>query len=143
YNQQLADDNNRLTSVKDSVRTLGICRKINKTLTQKQKVIALIRLLEMVMSEATVSSQAMEIITTVATVFNIDPSEYRLIELFVQSDGSEESSDLRVIQTLPSTEADRPGENRLIFLAIRSVSTYFVKYIGRESNVLNGFIMQP
>src|SRR5512140_3836686 len=29
----------KLTSMKDSVRTLSICRKINKTLTQKQKVI--------------------------------------------------------------------------------------------------------
>ena len=28
----------KLTSVKDSVKTLAICRKINKTLTQKQKM---------------------------------------------------------------------------------------------------------
>jgi hypothetical protein len=35
----------KLTSVKDSVKTLGICKKINKTLTQKQKVIVLIKLL--------------------------------------------------------------------------------------------------
>ena len=27
----------KLTSMKDSVRTLSICKKINKTLTQKQK----------------------------------------------------------------------------------------------------------
>src|SRR5690606_36999966 len=52
----------RMTSVKDSVRTLGICKKINKTLTQKQKVITLIRLLEMVAAESTMSSQAMNII---------------------------------------------------------------------------------
>ena len=30
----------KLTNVKDSVRTLGLCRKINKTLNQKQKVVA-------------------------------------------------------------------------------------------------------
>ena len=34
----------KLTSVKDSVKTLGICKKINKTLTQKQKVVVLIKL---------------------------------------------------------------------------------------------------
>src|SRR6478609_3780744 len=34
------------TSMKDSVRTLAICKKINKTLAQKQKTIVLIRLLE-------------------------------------------------------------------------------------------------
>ncbi len=143
YHQQLTDDNNRLTSVKDSVRTLGICRKINKTLTQKQKVITLIRLLEMVTSEATVSSQAIEITTTVATVFNIDPNDYRLIEMFVRSDGSEELPNLRIIDTLHPSDPCQSSEGRLIFLAIRSVSTYFVKYVGRESNTLNGFIMQP
>lgn len=35
-------------SVKDSIITLGICKKINKTLTQKQKVIVLIKLLELI-----------------------------------------------------------------------------------------------
>jgi ABC transport system ATP-binding/permease protein len=34
----------KLTSVKDSVKILGICKKINKTLTQKQKVVVLVRL---------------------------------------------------------------------------------------------------
>ncbi|MBN2812737.1 MAG: hypothetical protein JXQ80_01605, partial [Bacteroidales bacterium] len=38
----------KLTSVKDSVRILGLCKKINKTLTQKQKVVALVRLFEIV-----------------------------------------------------------------------------------------------
>ncbi len=32
----------KLTSVKDSVRILGLCKKINKTLTQKQKVVVLV-----------------------------------------------------------------------------------------------------
>ncbi len=38
----------KLTSVKDSVRILGLCKKINKTLTQKQKVVALLRLFEII-----------------------------------------------------------------------------------------------
>ena len=33
----------KLTSVRDSVRILGLCKKINKTLTQKQKVVSGIR----------------------------------------------------------------------------------------------------
>lgn len=149
YNQQAEEDAKRLTSVKDSVRTLGICRKINKTLTQKQKVIVLIRLLEMVGSEKNFTVQAMEIITTVATVFNIDPQEYKLIETFVIAKGMEDlnSPDLRIVETLQHEVApgkhDHQAEGRLIFMAIRSVSTYFVKYLGKEANVLNGFIMQP
>ena len=149
YNRQAEDDARRLTSVKDSVRTLGICRKINKTLTQKQKIIVLIRLLEMVGSEKNFTAQAMEIITTVATVFNIDVQDYKLIEIFVMAKDMEEldSPDLRIIETPQHGSAagdhGHQSDGRLIFMAIRRVSTYFVKYLGKESGVLNGFIMQP
>jgi uncharacterized tellurite resistance protein B-like protein len=73
-------DRKKLTSVKDSVKTLAICRKINKTLTQKQKVVVLIKLLELVGSDRNFSSQRMEIINTVSEVFNIESEEYKLIE---------------------------------------------------------------
>src|SRR5688572_6280482 len=49
YNKQaLESDKIALTSVKDSIKTLSICKKINKTLTQKQKVVVLIKLIELV-----------------------------------------------------------------------------------------------
>src|SRR5690606_41217088 len=69
------DGKKRLTSVKDSVKTLGICKKINKTLTQKQKVVVLIKLLELVSTDKNFTSQRMEIINTVSTVFNIVKDE--------------------------------------------------------------------
>src|SRR5690606_9576787 len=77
----------KLTSVRDSVKTLAICRKINKTLTQKQKVIVLIKLFELVCSDKNFTTQRMEIIDTVATTFNIDKEEYKLIETFVIKEG--------------------------------------------------------
>src|SRR5512133_1425825 len=76
----------KLTSMKDSVRTLSICRKINKTLTQKQKVIVLISLFEMLRSEQLYTEQRMGIITTIATVFNISNEELELISNFIRSD---------------------------------------------------------
>src|SRR6187401_3406868 len=78
-----ADEGARLTSVKDSVRTLGICKKINKTLTQKQKVVVLIKLLELVGTDKNFTPQRMEIINTASSVFNIVQEEYHLIENFV------------------------------------------------------------
>lgn len=74
---------NKLTSVRDSVKSLGICRKINKTLTHKQKVIVLIKLLELVGSDRNFTAQRMEIINTVSTVFNISKDDYKVIEAFV------------------------------------------------------------
>src|SRR6188768_1610323 len=84
YGKNEEDDGKaKLTSVRDSVKTLGICKKINKTLTQKQKVVVLTKLLELVGSDKNFSPQRREIINTVSTVFNIVQDEYTLIESFV------------------------------------------------------------
>src|SRR3954463_11509661 len=77
------EEKQKLTSVKDSVKTLGICKKINKTLTQKQKVVVLIKLLELVATDKNFTPQRMEIINTASNVFNIIQDEYTLIENFV------------------------------------------------------------
>src|SRR5688500_18968457 len=85
YGKDEDDSRSRLTSVKDSVKTLGICKKINQTLTQKQKVVVLIKLLELVGSGNNFSPQRKDIINTVSSVFNLDQREYSAIENFVIS----------------------------------------------------------
>ncbi|WP_276369227.1 ATP-binding cassette domain-containing protein [Chryseolinea sp. H1M3-3] len=142
----------RLTSVKDSVKTLGICKKINKTLTQKQKVVVLIKLLELVGTDKNFTPQRMEIINTVSTVFNILQYEYQLIEGFVIS---EDARSLNYVDILLLDKDHSAEENKiykhvhghiegsLIFMRVQSVDMYFTKYLGEESNMLNGFPMQP
>src|SRR5512145_1821084 len=66
----------KLTSVRDSVRILGLCKKINKTLTQKQKVVVLVRLFEIVNADRKFSDQRMQIINTVADVFKVEKEEF-------------------------------------------------------------------
>lgn len=147
-----ADDGKaKLTSVKDSVKTLGICRKINKTLTQKQKVVVLIKLLELVGTDKNFSPQRREIINTVSTVFNIVQDEYDLIETFVISETAE-SLDFPDILMVNAREKAEEGKSykhvhghiggNLIFLRVQSVDMYFTKYLGEELNVLNGFTMK-
>src|SRR5690606_25277109 len=144
------DGKKKLTSVKDSVKTLGICRKINKTLTQKQKVVVLTKLLELVGTDKNFSPQRREIINTVSTVFNISGEEYELIENFVIS---EETGTLDFDDILIVSEEPDPGKSKskhlhghiggsLIFMRVRSVDLYFTKYLGEEINTLNGFPIQ-
>ncbi|MFO0505349.1 MAG: ATP-binding cassette domain-containing protein, partial [Chryseotalea sp.] len=146
------DGKKKLTSVKDSVRTLGICRKINKTLTQKQKVVVLTKLLELVNVDKNFSPQRKEIINTVSTVFNIVEEEYKLIESFATSDNKETLGykDILVVE-----ESDKAPDGALYhhlhghvdglltFMRVRSVDMYFSRYIGNETNLLNGFPMSP
>src|SRR6187431_67389 len=148
YGEEEDDGKKKLTSVKDSVKTLGICKKINKTLTQKQKVVVLIKLLELVSTDKNFTDQRMEIINTVSTVFNIVQEEYDLIESFVRA---EDSSTLNFADILLLNSAAHGEEGKiykhvhghiggsLIFMRVRGVEMYFTKYLGEESNILNGF----
>lgn len=152
YNKQhLEEERTHQTSVKDSIKTLSICKKINKTLTQKQKVVVLIKLLELVVSDGQLSPQRNEIINTVSTVFNIIKDEYKLIETFVVS---RNASDLNFKDILIADQGSDQHEGlqkrahvhvegTLVFMCLSSVDMYFAKYMGEDSNLLNGFTMQP
>src|SRR5688572_7076761 len=141
----------KLTSVKDSVKTLGICKKINKTLSQKQKDVVLIKLFELVSSDKNFTAQRREIINTVSTVFNIGKEEYFLIENFVISENARSLNfaDILLVNAEAKGEEGKLYKHvhghingDLIFMRVRSVEMYFTKYLGEELNVLNGFTMQ-
>jgi len=137
---------NKLTSVKDSVRILGLCKKINKTLTQKQKVVALLRLFEIVNADRKFTDQRMAIINTVAEVFNISQEEFLSIESFViKTDATElDNSSLLIIndkvqryenaKKIQTKHLDRD----IFILRVNSVDLYFLKYTGNEDLFLNG-----
>lgn len=139
-------DKVKLTSVKDSVRILGICKKINKTLTQKQKIIVLVRLFELVNADRKFSEQRMAIIHTVSEVFKLTRDEFRNIESFViyneitevdnpgnliindQENNSNEAKHIRV----------EALDGNLFILQVKSVDLYFMRYTGNEDLFLNG-----
>jgi len=136
----------KLTSVKDSVRILGICKKINKTLTQKQKVIALVRLFELVNADRKFSEQRMAIINTVAEVFKLTKEEFLSIESFVINNNIEEldySSNLIIndkedqCKNAKHVKVEALDEN-IIILQVKSVDLYFMRYNGSEDLFLNG-----
>jgi ABC-type multidrug transport system ATPase subunit len=136
----------KLTSVKDSVRILGLCKKINKTLTQKQKVVVLVRLFEIVNADRQFTDQRMQIINTVAEVFNVAKDEFAGIETFVvKNDGNVlDDSNILVIsdrrEKLRNTKqiATKQLNGDIFVLKIKSVDLYFLKYTGNEDLFLNG-----
>ena len=136
----------KLTSVKDSVRVLGICKKINKTLTQEQKVVSLLRLFELVNADRKFSHQRMAIINTVAEVFKVSKEEFQNIETFVLKNEPEEldlpdilliSSDQPALTNAKFIETDEL-QKMIAILRVPSVDLYFLKYTGSESLFLNG-----
>ncbi|MGF1533110.1 MAG: ATP-binding cassette domain-containing protein [Bernardetiaceae bacterium] len=138
----------RGTSVSDSVKILGICKKINKTLTQQQKVIVLFKLLEMLAADNEFTPQRMEIIDTVSRVFNIPKEEYAIVESFVKASSSYEiidHEDILVFDEETPPEGSRRKyidsqllDGEIIFARVPSVGLYFTKYTGQDEIFLNG-----
>ncbi len=136
----------KLTSVKDSVRTLGLCKKINKTLTQKQKVVVLVRLFEIVNADRKFSDQRMALINTVAEVFNISQDEFKSIELFVIKNEPKELDDGNICIINDKQEKYKKAkristkqlDTNILILRVTSVDLYFLKYTGNQELFLNG-----
>ncbi len=143
------DNKKKLTSVKDSVRILGICKKINKTLTQEQKVVVLVRLYELVNTDRKFTDQRMAIINTVAEVFNLSKEEFREIERFVLKNKPDEmdQSNILIISDSPLSGSfskfllTEKLEGNIFILRVPSVELYFLKYTGHEDLFLNGLVV--
>ena len=106
------NDEIKLTSVLDSVKILAICKKINKTLNQSQKVVVLLRLYELVNSDKKFTDQRMDIITTVADVFKINRNEKNDIEYFVTGKTSNELFDKNTL--IINDRGHIPAESRYL-----------------------------
>lgn len=140
----------KLTSMKDSIRSVALCRKINKKLTRKQKVVVLVRLFELLKSDGRYTEQGLGIIHTAADVFNISAGELDLISFFIREDDpfAYDHENMLVIQSPDSMET-RPDchirqlageglDGSIRILWVKSVDLLFVRYQGKNYISLNG-----
>ena len=135
-----------IPSVKDSVKIFTICKKINKTLTQGQKVVVLLRLYELINADRQFTPQRMNIINTVAEVFKISSDEFAVTEQFVRNDSFRKLVNPAIMMMSPDEEECEYCKKTLsgyrdtwIFvLRIASVDLYFVKYYSNDQLYLNG-----
>jgi ABC-type multidrug transport system ATPase subunit len=139
----------RLTSMKDSVRILGICKKINKQLNREQKVVVLVRLYELISTDMKLTEQRMAIISTVAQVFKLPKNEISAIESFVLHSEAEKLNlpDFLLVNSEEGTEAENKhiqttGLNgSIILLRVKSADLYFMRYTGDQELFLNGMVI--
>lgn len=133
-------------SVKDSVKILGICKKINRTLNQEQKVVVLMRLYELVNSDRQFTQQRMNIINTVAEVFKISQEEFAATEQFVKNDDPENLKNNAILVLQPGIRdceickkmVHGYNDTTIVVLRIPSVDLYFIKYYSNDQLYLNG-----
>lgn len=141
--------NRKRTSV-NSVKVLKICTQINEELTQRQKVIVLIRILEFIFANDDISDQEYEFAETVADTFNISRDEFKLCLDFVKAEANDRIDSPHYLVADTNTENTYQysehiySESLIGFLRvvqINSVNTYFVKYYGDHQLYLNGQVL--
>ncbi|MDA3953890.1 MAG: ATP-binding cassette domain-containing protein [Bacteroidales bacterium] len=134
-----------------SVRLLKICTQINEELTQRQKNVVLVQLLEFIKSGGEITEQEMDFITTVADSFYIQQDEYQEIENFVFF-GEDKLPDTKKLLIIDNNESFK-HENiyhmansllagQLRVLAVASANMYYIKYIGKSELYLNGQLLE-
>jgi ABC transport system ATP-binding/permease protein len=148
-------NNEKRVSVMDSVSTIGIAKKINKILTQKQKIVVLIRVFELIKADETGFDLKYAIIKTLAEVFNISSFDFKLVEAFILTNSIQEieKSELLIIDgnnnLLKVSEANIDLTNQqqraglIYFLRIHSVNLILFKTSERVDVKWNGNAIHP
>lgn len=131
----------------NSVKVLKICTQINLELTQEQKVVVLLRLIEFINSNEEIVEQEFEFVNTVAETFNIDNVEFVRCLNFVQAkiDSIPDSSKILVFdnKTTHDLSAGKhiyaegvSGQGRVLWIS--SVNIFALLYFGHDDLYLNG-----
>ncbi len=138
-------------SVKDSVAIFSICKKINHTLTQKQKIIVIIKLFELVATNPGMTKHRKVIINTVSDVFNISSEEFNDIESFANNENPlivehgmiKEILPEKLNIESPKISSDNLMKSRIYILQVKSVDLYFIKHNCTLEATLNGITIYP
>src|ERR1017187_1443416 len=131
----------------NSVKVLKICTQINSALTQEQKVVVLLRLIEFINSNPEIAEQELEFVDTVADTFNIDHVEFVRCMNFIQAKENSipDSSKILVIDNKISQGFELTkhifaeginGQCRILWVS--SVNIFALLYFGQDDLYLNG-----
>ncbi|MFN8240176.1 MAG: ATP-binding cassette domain-containing protein [Bacteroidales bacterium] len=147
--QKKSSQNRRTAAI--AVRVLKICNDINDQLTQDQKIIVLVQLLEFCKSEGTeVSQLELEFIQSVAESFNLDSTEHQLLKSFVLNPFTSvpNSPNILVIDNKSENQGhehkhlqneDVAGQIWILF--VHSANMYFVRFSRSGELYMNGVLL--
>lgn len=131
-----------LVSVTDSVTTLYISKQINRTLTQKQKFIVLLRVLELMRSDQFIWRNRLDVVETVSLAFNIDRFDFDELKSYI--DNKEEdliSQNVLVInkekKSILKHHSCEHLDGNMIVLRIPSCDLFFLRYEGNDELIIN------
>lgn len=142
-------DGERKRTSLNSVKVLRICSQINEELTQRQKMIVLLRIFEFIHANENITDQEEEFANTVAETFNIEFNEYKMLKDMIEVPGDQILDGPNYLY-ITSKHLDVNNakqilvdgiENVIRILRIESVQILFFKYYGSDELNMNGQII--
>ncbi len=138
------------TTLEDSLQALKVSKKINQTLTQRQKVIAIIESIALINSDDHLTEHELTVLNTVTAVFNIPDKTVNLLRQFVTGEALQAFNHNNALiaghQIRERTDAlflELAISGQLTFIYEQATDLYFVKYEGEEDLTLNGMTIVP
>ena len=129
----------------------NICKQINQSQTNQQKIVVILKLVELIAADGTVSDRETELLYYITQRLNINSAIADLIKAFVifQDKKKIKSSKILIIDDgdgdVPEKcfRINRDGLNGFLFiLRIPEIDMYFAKYIGDDTLLINGVRMK-
>lgn len=125
---------------------LDICKVINESLTKQQKLVLLLKLIELMLQDGNISERQSNLIFYISESIHISQREAELITMFLTGQEVEELDCKEILIIDESEEHEYKSSHiqsrnltgMIVVLRIADADTYFVKYLGISNLTLNG-----
>ncbi|MEM1405773.1 MAG: ATP-binding cassette domain-containing protein [Bacteroidota bacterium] len=140
-------DSETLAFVDDWAKIMEIAKQVNQALTVQQKVVMMVKIIELVYADGDISERQSNLIFYIGEAMKISQKEMVVIRSFVKGQELEElsSSNILVIdEGSGDFEVEGPRvvsknlTGLIAILRIPDIETYFIKYLGISTLTLNG-----
>src|SRR5688572_8099434 len=124
-----------------------LCQQVNSDLTQKQKIVIVLEILNIIQADGSISDRENELVDTIGRNFKIATKELAAIKTFVlgQEVTQLDHSQILIIDpspTLTFSSSQHIGRSHLngfiAVLYVEQAEFYFIKYLGGSDVYLNG-----
>lgn len=128
-------------------RVNELCQQVNTDLTQKQKIVIVLEILNIIQADGTISDRENELVNAIGASFKISPKELEAIKTFVLGHEVTEldHSQILIVDVSPDSTFSKSQHIRrdhlggfVAVLYVEQAEFYFIKYSGGTDLYLNG-----
>lgn len=149
FDEYAADNASKSTAElhADKKRLEDLCDAINADLTQKQKVVIILELVNIVQADGSISERERELVLTIGASFKINADEIDAIMTFTLGYMAEDLDDEKILiidGSAPTGAKRSPHIERkelkgfVAVLYVKQAEFFFLKYVGSSDVYLNG-----